>query len=67
MMNGILFTDDEKLATVYLDLIPATGIRLKYLHIEMHVLESIHCHGILVTNKYFVLDVLVPSENNLSL
>ncbi len=61
-MNGILSTDDEKLATVYLDLIPVTGIRLEYLHIEMHVPEPIHCHGIFVTNKYLVLDVLVSSE-----
>ncbi len=35
IMNGILSTDGKKLATVYLDLIPATDVRLEYLRIEM--------------------------------
>ncbi len=33
--NSMLATDDKKVATVYLDLFPASGVSLQYLRIEM--------------------------------
>ncbi len=33
--NGLLSTDDQKLATVYLDLFPVTGVMLRNVRIEM--------------------------------
>ncbi len=36
LLSGKLSTDDKKLATVYLDRIPATDVRLQYLRIDMY-------------------------------
>ncbi len=62
--NSMLSTDDKKVATVYLDLIPATGVRLQFLRIEMSFSDLFNTDWFLLSEVTFTstrADIPLPT------